>query len=88
VDVLIVGMIDNLWQREKEMRELSDYELMNTSAEQTGFPIQVATFARACFYSFSSRALLSRSLYRKLATDKWHLMAHNDYHEIKTGSVL
>jgi hypothetical protein len=55
------------------MSELSDYELMNTFVEQTGFPIQVAILARACFYSYSSRALLSRSLYRKLAVSKGHL---------------
>jgi hypothetical protein len=42
VDVLIVGMIDELWQRGRAVKEVSGYELMNTSVEQTGFPIQVA----------------------------------------------
>jgi hypothetical protein len=56
------------------MGKLAEYGLENISAEQTGFLIQVAILGRACFYSYSSRALLSRSLYRKFALSKCHLM--------------
>jgi hypothetical protein len=40
-----VGMI----QRCRAVREVSDYELMNTSVEQTGFPIQVAIWQGLAF---------------------------------------
>jgi hypothetical protein len=63
--------------------ELAEYGLENVSAGRAGFPIQVAILARACFHSCSSRALLSRSLYRTLAVSKCHLMNGPEWHPLQ-----